>query len=134
MPMNATEFIASIRSPVLSVLLIASSLSLDAPAAEALSAPQVIELTALAVAESVASRRSRLETDKLERKALIDELLLPRFDVESSCRLILRQHWTSASPEQRQLFVDSFYRFLVASYGEALTGFRKDTLTIVPTD
>jgi phospholipid transport system substrate-binding protein len=136
MPVSATEMMANARSglPGLTMLLIASSLTIDAPAAEALPAPEVIELTALAVAEAVAARRSRLETDKLERKALIDELLLPQFDLYSSCRLMLRQHWTSASPEQRRLFVDSFYRFLVASYGEALTGFRKDTLTIMPAD
>jgi len=95
---------------------------------------QVIETTALALAESVAARRGRLETDKVERQALVDELLLPQFDLESSCQLMLRRYWTAASPEQRRHFVDSFYRFVVASYGDALTGFRNDTLTVVPAD
>lgn len=134
--MSATDFAARSRPglPALTMLVVASSWSAEAPAAEPLTPQQVIETTAFALAESVAARRSRLETDTVERKALVDELLLPRFDLESSCRLMLRQHWATASPEQRRHFVDSFYRFLVASYGDALTGFRSDTLTVVPTD
>jgi phospholipid transport system substrate-binding protein len=91
-----------------------------------------IAATADAFATVVASRPDELSADLRGEYRLVGQFLLPRFDLQSSCRLILRDHWTAASPEQRQRFVDALYRFLLASYGDALLEFRHDTIRVLP--
>jgi phospholipid transport system substrate-binding protein len=44
----------------------------------------------------------------------------------------LRDHWKTATPEQQRRFVDAFYRYLLASYGDALLEFRHDTIEVLP--
>ncbi|HSD75564.1 MAG TPA: ABC transporter substrate-binding protein [Steroidobacteraceae bacterium] len=107
---------------------------LDTSAAETLAPDQVIATTATAVAEAVAKRRDELERDRAKLHALIGELLRPQFDLPAACRLILREHWTAASPEQRKRFEAAFYHFLLASYAHALLEFRFDTVTVLPLD
>jgi phospholipid transport system substrate-binding protein len=65
--------------------------------------------------------------------ALVDKYLLPHFDVEFSAKLVLGQHWRTATPEQRKAFVDAFYHSLLANYGAALAEFTSDRLKIFPT-
>ena len=105
---------------------------LDTSAAETLAPDQVIVTTATAVAEAVAKRHDELERDKAKLHALIGELLRPQFDLPAACRLILREHWTAASPAQRERFVAAFYHFLLVSYAHALLEFRFDTVTVLP--
>jgi phospholipid transport system substrate-binding protein len=63
---------------------------------------------------------------------LVDEILLPHFDTDYSARLVLAKHWRTASPAQRQRFVDAFYQGLLRNYGAALAEFTADRLTVLP--
>ena len=110
-------------------LLLASRLPGDEQSAE-----QTIAAAAAATARAIAERHEELAKDSRKLHALIDELLRPQFDFEGACRLILQQHWTQATPEQRKRFVAAFYRFLIASYGRALLEFRYDTITVLPSE
>ena len=114
---------------VLAVLVafLASSAAADTPSPD-----QVITETASALTEVIAKRHDELAADRRKLNALADELLRPRFDLETSCRLILGQHWKIATPEQRRRFVDAFQGFLMASYGHALLEFTHDTLKVLP--
>jgi phospholipid transport system substrate-binding protein len=103
-------------------------------AADKLAPDQVIATTASTVAAAVAKRHDELERDKAKLDALIDELLRPQFDLQAACRLILREHWNTASPAQRERFVAAFYHFLLVSYAHALLEFRFDTVTVLPLD
>jgi phospholipid transport system substrate-binding protein len=104
-------------------------------AAFALASPEApsefIAETAGALATAVAARRVELDTDRLAREALIDELLLPKFDLETACRLILGEHWRAAEVPERRRFVAAFYRHLLASYGDALPRFGPQTITVL---
>ena len=104
----------------------------DVPAADEVPPAQVIATAAEVFAGVVATRRAELEADLREDHALVDEYLLPHFDLTSACRLILREHWQTATPEQRRRFVDAFYRYLLVSYGDALLEFRYDTIKVLP--
>lgn len=101
-------------------------------AADIPSPEQVVTATVAEIAAVMAERHDELAADRRRLDALIDEVLRPRFDLETTCRLILGAHWKTATPEQQRRFVETFYRFLVASYGHALLDFRPDTLTIHP--
>lgn len=110
-------------------------LAQPAPCAPPDAAPhEVIATAADAFATLVASRRADLERDLEGDYALIDEYLLPYFDLETSCRLILREHWNAASAEQRRRFARAFPRWLLAGHGHALLSFRHDTITVVRPD
>ncbi|MEX2126214.1 MAG: ABC transporter substrate-binding protein [Woeseia sp.] len=120
------------RGVAASLLVLLAAPANEVPAAEALPPEQVIATTADSFATVVATRYAELEADLHGNHALVDEYLLPQFDFTSACRLILRGHWKTATPEQQQRFVDAFYRFLLASYGEALLEFRHDTVKVLP--
>jgi phospholipid transport system substrate-binding protein len=63
---------------------------------------------------------------------VVDKYLLPHFDTETAARVVLGQHWRSATPEQRQRFIDAFYHSLLGNYGQALVEFTSDRLKIFP--
>ena len=42
------------------------------------------------------------------------------------------RHWNTATPEQRQRFVDGFYHSLLNNYGTALLDFTSDRLKVFP--
>jgi len=92
---------------------------------------RVVAVTARTLADEVAARQLELR-DLQGIEALVERVLLPRFDFETSCRLILHQHWRSATTEQRHRFVAAFYRYLLASHGDALPKFREDTIEVLP--
>src|SRR5262249_17561840 len=46
--------------------------------------------------------------------------------------LVLGRHWRTASPEQRQRFIDAFYKSLLRNYGSALADFTADRLKVFP--
>ncbi len=115
------------------VLAVALLLSGTGPASAENELPtDFIAATAQQLAAEVAARNPGLKTDRVAQRALVDEVLRPRFDLAKSCELMLRTHWTAASPPMRQALVDSFSGFLIASYADALHWFRADTLTVLP--
>jgi phospholipid transport system substrate-binding protein len=77
--------------------------------------------------------RAAYQRDPTKVAALVDKYLLPHFDTEFSARLVLGRYWRTATPDQRQRFVDAFYHSLVTNYGYALVDFTADRLKIYPT-
>lgn len=92
----------------------------------------LIGRTADRLASRVAETRSALRREPAAQRALVDELLRPVFDLETSSALILRSAWTEATPVKRRQFVDAFYDYLVASYGDALHYVNERTFTLLP--
>jgi phospholipid transport system substrate-binding protein len=131
--LSATEHLRRRAARLIAALVIGGGLSATA-AADQHAPDQVIATTASAVAAAVAKRHHELEGDQTKLYALIDELLRPQFDLQAACRLILREHWNTASPAQRERFVAAFYHFLLVSYAHALLEFRFDTVTVLPLD
>ena len=131
--MSAIENPATRACSLVSAIVIGLA-PFDIAIAERLAPDQVIATTAATVAAAVAKRHDELDHDKATLHALIDELLRPQFDLQAACRLILREHWNTASPAQRERFVAAFYHFLLVSYAQALLEFRFDTVTVLPLD
>ena len=78
------------------------------------------------------ANRAGYRKDPAKVNALVDKYLLPHFDTEYSARLVLGQHWRTATAEQRKRFIDAFYHSLLANYGTALVDFTADRLKIFP--
>jgi phospholipid transport system substrate-binding protein len=63
---------------------------------------------------------------------LIDRLLSPHFDMEYAGRLVLGQHWRSATPEQRQHLAVALYQRLLRTYAGAVAEWTADRVKLLP--
>jgi phospholipid transport system substrate-binding protein len=120
---------------LLATLLLPAALVGAALAAEAVPGPapqELIETTARRLLEALDADRARASKDPAHVRKLVDEILLPHFDTDYSARLVLGKHWRTATPEQRQRFIDAFYQSLLRNYGSALAVFTADRLKVLP--
>ena len=84
------------------------------------------------LAESLDGRRSELKDDQEALYALIDDLLLPRFDRKTAAQQVLARHWRSASAEQKTRFIEAFYTILVNRYADGVLDFEPDRIKVLP--
>lgn len=118
------RFLAAI---VLSLLCQASLASADARSPD-----QIVRDTADTLSARIDGRQKQLEANPPELYKLVDEVFLPVFDTDYAGRLVLGKHWRTATPAQRQEFVDTFYDFLLRSYARYVLRFEKDKVRILP--
>lgn len=95
---------------------------------------EIIETTATAVTERLDGRKAYFDENPDELYELIDELLLPHFDVRYAGRLVLGKHWKAATREQRDRFVNVFYKFLMQSYANGILEFEQGSIKVLPPD
>lgn len=94
---------------------------------------QVVENVANKFLQDLDAHRAEYSSDPKALRAAVDRDVLPYFDVQYAARLVLGRYWRTATPEQRQRFVDAFENSMFANYGSALLGFRTDRLRVLPT-
>ena len=87
----------------------------------------IVELTA-----GLDGRRDELAEDRDALHALIDDILLPRFDRRYAAQLVLGRHWRAASAEQRERFVDAFYSAMLRQYADGVLEFEPDKIEVLP--
>jgi phospholipid transport system substrate-binding protein len=116
------------RRPAVAVaaLLLASLAAASPGAPDAVIEGAVDELT-----ERLSGRREELAENRDELYALINEVLLPRFDRKLAAQLVLAKHWRTASEEQRERFVDAFYNSLLRKYADGLLEFSEDRIEVL---
>jgi phospholipid transport system substrate-binding protein len=108
----------------------------NAPAAAPAAADdpsQVVQTAAQGMLGDLDKDRDTYRRDPAKVGQLVDKYLLPHFDTAKSAQLVLGRYWRTATPEQRQHFIDAFYHSLLSNYGSALTDFTSDRLKIFPT-
>jgi phospholipid transport system substrate-binding protein len=114
-----------------------SSLPAAAPAATAVSSierdPQAVMIdVSTRLFAALDSNRAALRRSPEAVYPIVDEIVFPHFDVEYATQLVLAQHWRTATPEQRQHFIDAFYHALLRTYGSALADATADRLKVLP--
>jgi phospholipid transport system substrate-binding protein len=95
---------------------------------------EVVQEAAQNMLSALDKDRDAYRRDPAKVGELVDQYLLPHFDTEFSARLVLGLHWRSATPDQRQRFIDAFYHSLLKNYGSALVDFTADKLKIYPSN
>jgi len=93
---------------------------------------QVVRDTAAAMFDALDANSATLKADPGKVQPLVERILLPNFEVDYAARLVLGNHWRSATPEQQQRFQAAFVRFLTRTYGKAIVTFKRDQLTFLP--
>jgi len=103
-----------------------------ATAPNTLGPQELVENSAKRMLVELDANRPMYAKDPAKLDALVANVLLPNFDSEYAARLVLGQTWRTATPEQRQRFVDAFYHSLLRNYGAALVDFTADRFVILP--
>jgi len=114
----------------LAALLMMGALSFASQAAEAPDA--LITGTMTELQEAIESQREELEQHPDKLRGVVDKVLLPRFDTDFAAQRVLGKHWRTASAEQRQRFINVFYRYLVNNYASYLLDFTGDEIEVSP--
>ncbi|UCG73554.1 MAG: ABC transporter substrate-binding protein [Chromatiales bacterium] len=93
----------------------------------------VVVSTANQVADSLDGRRAYFRDNPEELYSTIDKILQPNFDVRYAAYKVMGEaNWKAASKQQRRLFVDTFYQFMLRSYASGLLRLDPDSLEILP--
>ena len=91
------------------------------PAANAEQAPEVlIETSIQNLLNEFTHRRDELAQDNGKLYALVDERVVPNFDLNLISKAVLARSWRKASEAQRSQFTDEFRKLLVRTYATAL--------------
>lgn len=114
-------------------LLLTAVLAFAALPAMAQQAPdELVRETAELLDQELQGNKEELSADREALYALIDEILLPRFDRRYAAQLVLGRHWRSAGEEQREQFIEAFYRAMVRRYAEGLLDFDLGKFEVLP--
>jgi phospholipid transport system substrate-binding protein len=108
------------------LLLLSSAAAADPGPPDAVIAGAVTELT-----EKLSGRKEELAEDRDELYALINDILLPRFDRKLAAQLVLAKHWRTASEEERERFINAFYNSLLRKYSDGLLEFDEDRIEVL---
>jgi phospholipid transport system substrate-binding protein len=108
------------------------ALSMAAPQVLAATPSEFITEAVEVLSAKLDGRRSELADDSAALYALIDEVLLPRFDRKTAAQQVLARNWRSASEEQRARFIDAFYSVLVQRYADGVLDFEPDRIKVLP--
>ena len=115
---------------VLPVLMTSAAWGADYPRPE----PGIRSVVA-DIVEDVAVLRESPDVSDCALYALVDEHLRSQFNLYRSSRGILTsRHWPGDDPTLQARFVEAFYNFLVAKYGDLLIHFDSDTLQVFDRD
>lgn len=108
------------RSSMLTVVALLAGLS--APAVPAAPTPpdEVVKKTTADLQAIIQQRQDEFRKDPAKLYALMETMVVPRFDVKYIAQLILARHWRGASEAQRERFQVAFKNMLVRTYASAL--------------
>jgi phospholipid transport system substrate-binding protein len=107
-------------------------LSVAAPQVLAATPSEFITEAVDLLAMKLDGRRDELADDPAALYAVIDEVLLPRFDRKTAAQQVMARHWRSANEEQRSRFIDAFYSVLVQRYADGVLDFEPDRIRVLP--
>ena len=93
---------------------------------------EIIKDTAERLLKSLDADRDGYRKNPERIRKLVDELMLPHFDSDYAARLVLAKHWRTATPEQRQRFIDAFVDSMMRQYGTALLDFTASRMSMLP--
>ena len=92
----------------------------------------VIEGAVTELTEKLSGRQEELAEDRDALYAMINDILLPRFDRKLAAQLVLAKHWRTANDEQRERFIMALYRSLLRTYASNILEYEGDALEVLP--
>lgn len=132
--------LSSFRFAAASLIAAGCLLQAATPAAAATTAAQdseqpsqVVEAAANGMLKALDADRQAYQHNPAKVQALVDKYILPHVDTGFSAQLVLGKYWRTATPQQRQRFIDAFYHSMLNNYGAAIVQFTSNMLKVYPT-
>lgn len=94
---------------------------------------QVVQTAADGLLKALDANRQAYRNDPTKVQALVDQYILPHIDTQFAAQLVLGKYWRTATPQQRQRFINAFYHSMLNNYGAAIVEFTANTLKVYPT-
>jgi phospholipid transport system substrate-binding protein len=118
----------------LAALALGSALLTGSPgyAEDAAGPDAIVRDTAQKVLDALNQQREELRANPDKVREIVDQYLLPVFDLQYAGRVVLGPAGRNATPEQRERFIQAFYGSLVRTYGTGLLKFTSDTMRVLP--
>ncbi|WP_442922102.1 MlaC/ttg2D family ABC transporter substrate-binding protein [Methylotenera sp. G11] len=121
-------FLGLLTGFILSAGLMAGS---GAAVAE-VSADDLVKQTAEDVLATIKNDKEIQAGNQQKIFALAEEKILPNFDFDRVCRMVLGKNWKSASPEQQAAFQKEFRSLLLRTYATALGKYKNQVIEYKP--
>lgn len=97
-----------------------------------MTADELVRQTAEDVLATIKSDKDIQSGNQQKIFALAEEKILPNFDFERVCRMVLGKNWKSASPEQQAVFQKEFRSLLLRTYASALGKYKNQVIEYKP--
>jgi len=94
---------------------------------------QVVQDAADGLLKALDANRQEYRNNPAKVQALVDQYILPHIDTQFAAQLVLGRYWKTATPQQRQRFINAFYHSMLNNYGAAIAEFTSNTLKVYPT-
>src|ERR1043166_7232060 len=91
-----------------------------APPAAAQSPDQIVRDTTEKMQDLIRKNHEKYKADQAAFYKVVDEQLVPHFDVKAIAQQVMGRHWRSASEDQRNRFTEAFKVMLIRSYANTL--------------
>lgn len=94
---------------------------------------QVIQTAAAGLLKALDADRQTYRNNPSKVQALVDQYIQPHVDTQFCAQLVLGKYWRTATPQQRDRFINAFYHSMLNNYGVAIVEFTSNTLKVYPT-
>lgn len=121
-------FLSFLTSAVFSVVLMAA----PGLAMAEISAEELVKQTADDVLNTIKNDKDIQAGNQQKIFALAEEKILPNFDFDRVCRMVLGKNWKAASPEQQAVFQKEFRSLLLRTYAVALGKYKNQVIEFKP--
>ena len=91
----------------------------------------IIESAVKELANAFNGRKEALAEDPAALRAVVDPILLPRFDRKYAAQLVLGKHWRAADASQRERFIEAFYEAMLRKYADGVLEFDESKVEIL---
>lgn len=122
-----------------SKLLLSTILALGIAVGAAATSPQpasdpatVVKQASTEIINALDQNEAKLKQDPSLAEDLVKKYLLPNFDFDLTCQLVLGRYWRTATPGQRQEFEQAFLHYLTSTYANGIKGYNGASVDVLP--
>lgn len=108
------------RIAAIAALLLASITVQAAEAAVTRAPDQIVRETTEKMQDLIRQNHAKYRSDEAAFYKVVDDVLVPRFDVRYIAQVVMGRNWRGASEEQRTRFTEAFKLMLIRSYARTL--------------
>jgi len=117
---------------VLATMLLVVAFTVPALAAPEQTPQQIVQSIADHLGTAIQGRQTELRQHPDQVIKIIDDTVLPHFDMDYASLLVLGRHAREATPAQRVAFARAFYNALTHRYAEGLVAYTRGAVKVLP--